>query len=69
MTPEQQDTLDNHIDGIAKILYADTDPETLTTLEGIERTVRDKMLEHVSPKVGVFLSAALLERQLEEHEP
>jgi len=54
MTPEQQDTLDNHIDGIAKILYADTDPETLTTLEGIERTVRDKMLEHVSAKVGVF---------------
>ncbi len=54
MTPEQQDALDNHIDAIAKILYADTDPETLTTLADIERTVRDKMLEHVSPQVGIF---------------
>lgn len=69
MTPEQQGALDNHIDAIAKILYADTDPETLTTLADIERTVRDKMLEHVSPQVGIFLSAVLQERRQGEREP
>jgi hypothetical protein len=53
---------------MAEILYADTDPGTLETLEDIERTVRDKMLEHVSPQVGVFLSATAQEPQRGERE-
>lgn len=54
MTPEQKKALQEHVDAIAKILYADCDPESLQTLADIETTVRDKMLEHVSPQVGFF---------------
>ena len=68
MTPEQTEALRKHVDAMAEILYADTDPGTLETLEDIERTVRDKMLEHVSPQVGVFLSAAAQEPQRGERE-
>jgi hypothetical protein len=54
MTPEQKTALQQHVDEIAKILYADCDPASLQTLAEIETTVRDKMLEHVSPQVGFF---------------
>jgi hypothetical protein len=51
-----------HAQAIAALLYEDTDPEQIQTLEGIERVVRGHMLEHVSPEIGVFLSQALAER-------
>jgi hypothetical protein len=54
MTPEQKATLQQHVDAIAAILYADCDPESLQTLADIEVTVREKMLEEVSPRVGFF---------------
>ncbi len=54
MTPEQKAALQQHVDEIAKILYADCNPESLQTLADIETTVRDKTLEHVSPQVGFF---------------
>ena len=41
---------------IAALLYEETAPEQLTTLEGIEATVRGHILEHVSPEIGLFLS-------------
>ena len=56
MTPDQQQALQEHIRAIAKILYEETTPEELTSLEGIEKAVRQQMLEHVMPQVGVFLS-------------
>jgi hypothetical protein len=68
MTPEQKAALHQHVDAIAEILYADADPEALNSLEGIETTVREQMLEHVSPQVGVFLSEALRKRQQGEPE-
>jgi hypothetical protein len=34
----------------------ETPPEELNTLEAIEQTVRQKVLQHVSPEIGVFLS-------------
>jgi hypothetical protein len=68
MTPEQKDALQQHVDAIAEILYANADPEALKSLEGIETTVRDQMLEHVSPQVGVFLSEAIRRRQQGEPE-
>ncbi len=68
MTPEQKAALQKHVDEIAAILYADTDPEALKSLEGIETTIREKMLEHVSPQVGSFLSAALEARMQAERE-
>jgi hypothetical protein len=56
MTPEELQKVNEYSKEIAKILYADTDPETLDSLEAIERVVRQKMLEHVTPQVGIFLS-------------
>lgn len=54
MTPEDKKLLADHIKRIAKILYKNTPPEKLETLEGIETAVRDQVLEHVSPKITFF---------------
>lgn len=56
MTPEQTEAVKKHAQAIAEILYTDTDPKTLESLEAIEQVVRQKLLEHVSPQVGIFLS-------------
>jgi hypothetical protein len=66
MTPEEAQTVQAHVEAIAVILYANTDPESIKTLEGIELSVRRHMLETVSPQIGVFLSAqAHKQRQAE----
>lgn len=56
MTPEQAQKLQEHVQEISKILYANTAPEELKTLSGIEQAVREQMQQHVMPKVGFFLS-------------
>lgn len=55
MEPEQQQALKAHLQAIAKILYDDSDPDAMQTLEGIEMTVRQKIQAHVSPELGNFL--------------
>lgn len=57
MNPEKALALKEHALAIAAILYEEADPEELKTLAGIEKTVRDQVLEHVTPHIGVFLSA------------
>ncbi len=59
MTPKNTTALKNHLQAIAAILYEETTPENLNTLEEIEQTVRQKVLKHVSPEIGVFLSKQL----------
>ena len=59
MSPEKTEALKAHLQAIAAILYEETPPENLNTLEEIEQTVRQKVLKHVSPKIGVFLSKQL----------
>ena len=73
MTPEKAKQLKAHVQAaafggklppktclaIAAILYAETPSEKLNTLEEIEQTVRQKVLKHVSPEIGVFLSERL----------
>jgi hypothetical protein len=56
MTPEKAEALKAHLQAIAAILYEETPPEDLNTLKEIEQTVRQKVLKHVSPEIGVFLS-------------
>jgi maltodextrin utilization protein YvdJ len=56
MTPEEQERLQACTQEIAEILYRNTDKESLTNLDAIEQTVRQQMLEHVSPEVALFLS-------------
>lgn len=61
MNSEEAQRLQECVQEIAAILYKNTPAEQLTTLEGIEKVVRQQMLEHVSPEVGLFLSSKLLE--------
>jgi hypothetical protein len=56
MTPEKTEALKAHLKAIAAILYEETPLEEVNTLEAIEQTVRQKVLQHVSPEIGVFLS-------------
>jgi hypothetical protein len=39
---------------IAALLYEETDPEAVKTLEGIETAVLGHLLEHVGPQIGNF---------------
>jgi hypothetical protein len=55
-----------HAREIAALLYEETTPEQLTTLEGIEATVRTHILNHVSPEIGVFLSLQPVVRAVDE---
>jgi len=62
MTPKEKQALDQHVQAIAKILYADADKSQMTNLGEIEGVIRDQLLEHVSPQLGIFLSQALQKR-------
>ena len=55
MNPEKAQKLKTYLQAIAAVLYEETPPEELNTLEAIEQTVRQKVLQHVSPEIGVFL--------------
>jgi hypothetical protein len=63
MTPEKEQELQAHVEKIAAILYEDTAPEQLRTLEDIETSVRKHVLERISPEIGIFLSAQLAARR------
>lgn len=56
MTPEKQERIDACLEELAALLYEETSKSELTNLESIEKTVRQQMLEHVSPRVALFLS-------------
>lgn len=61
MTPEEKAALDQHVQAIAKILYADADKSRMTNLGEIEAGIRAQLQEHISPQLGVFLSQQLQE--------
>ena len=56
MTPEEKKELAEHIKAIGKILYRHAKPEQVESLGKIEETVREQVLEHISPQIGIFLS-------------
>jgi hypothetical protein len=56
MDTDKLKQIQGHARAIAALLYNETAPEQLTTLEGIEAVVRGQILEHVSPEIGHFLS-------------
>lgn len=68
MTPEELKTVQHHAQEIAKILYSNTDPAEIQTLGAIETVVRQKVLESVSPEIGVFLSKMSLKQKLDDRE-
>jgi hypothetical protein len=59
MTPAEKAQIDEHVQAIAKILYADADKSQMTNLGQIEAGIRAQLQEHVGPQVGVFLSQQL----------
>jgi hypothetical protein len=63
MTPEEKIALDQHVQAIAKILYADADKSQMTNLGQIEAGIRAQLQAHVSPQIGVFLSLPQLAQQ------
>lgn len=56
MDAEKKAQIEAHARAIAALLYEETDPEQVSTLEGIETAVRGHVLAHVSPEIGNFLS-------------
>ena len=54
MTPDEQERLQAYSAEIAKILYKNTPPEALDSLESIERHLRKQWLEMVGPQVAFF---------------
>ncbi len=48
MNSDKQQQIQEHARAIAALLYDETAPEKLTTLEGIESAVRGQILEYVS---------------------
>jgi hypothetical protein len=57
MNSEKAQLIQHHAEVIAALLYEDTSPEQVKTLESIEKTVREKVLEQVSPAIALFLLA------------
>lgn len=58
--------IQEHARVITALLYGETAPEQLTSLEGIEAAVRDHVLEHVSPEIGNFLSQQQAAQRVDE---
>jgi hypothetical protein len=57
MHPDKVQQIQEYAEAIAALLYEETDPEKVKTLEGIEIAVREQVLTHVSPTIALFLSA------------
>ncbi len=68
MTPSERLELEACLKRASEILYNNSDPKSLENLEGIEKTVREQVLEHVSPQIALFLSKKRPKPQKEEKE-
>jgi hypothetical protein len=69
MDADKKAQIQAHARAIAALLYEETDPEQVKTLAGIEVTVRDHLLEHVSPEIGDFLSKQSVGQVPDENVP
>ena len=57
MDESKQARLKELTDELAALLYEETDPEEVETLEGVEKAMSGHLSEHVGPRLGHFLSA------------
>ena len=67
MTESEKNEIHAHVQAIAAILYKDSEsrePEKLTSLEGIEISVREQMQNCVSKDIGIFLSKQVREQKV-----
>jgi len=56
MTPQETKELQAHLEAAAAILFKNTPTQQLQDFESLERSVRDHMLEQVSPQIGNFFT-------------
>lgn len=68
MTPSERKELEACLRKASEILYNNTDPDSLETLEDIEIAVREQVLENVSPQIAFFLSKEKQRQEREESE-
>ena len=68
MTPSERKRLEACLTEVSEILYNNSDTESISTLEDIETTVREKVLENVSPQIALFLSQEKQKREREDNE-
>lgn len=68
MKAEKLEKIKAHANAIAELLYEETEPEQVKTLEGIEKTVRNHLLDYVNPEVAKFLSQQVVGQKQEEKE-
>ncbi len=69
MTRAERLELEACLKRASEILYNNSDTDSLETLEDIEIMVRNQVLEHVSPKIALFLSAKRPKLNEEKPEP
>jgi hypothetical protein len=68
MTLEDQKAITACARTMAAILHRNTAKENIQTLEGIEVTVRNQLIEYVNPEVALFLWKQRQEKQKVELE-
>ena len=66
MDSDKRAQIKAHARAIAALLYEETDPEQVKTLEGIEEVNRGHLLEHVGPEM-VFLSKRVAAQRPDEN--
>jgi hypothetical protein len=69
MTPSERLELKECLRRASEILYNESDPKSMETLEGIEKTVREQVIENVSPEIALFFSKKTQERKKGKKEP
>ena len=69
MTPAERLELEACLFRASEIIYNNSDTDSLETLADIEITVRNQVLEHVSPKIALFLSKKRPKSSEEKPEP
>lgn len=64
-SPRVKIDLSNNSEDVYNKVYQNPESEKLKTIEDIEQVVRQQVLKHLSPQIGVFLFAKILEQQIE----
>lgn len=68
MTPSEKARVQECVQELSKILYRNTPSEKCKTLEDIEKSVREHLLESVGPEMAFFLSNKRLKQTSEKSE-
>ena len=68
MTPSEKARVQECVQELSEILYRNTPSDKCQTLEDIEKSVREHLLESVGPEMAFFLSNKRLKQTSEKSE-